>query len=133
MIFAPVTQGSWDCHIARVSSFVVVDQSSIGATGKKVGLLVFGESGGQLLLVSTGTNAMQKPDRPATDPFFHGIEMGWDRTFHEPKMRQIEFRWIDRANFLERFKPGFDVKFGRDEWRNRRSIPEAYACNIATE
>src|SRR4051812_37218000 len=76
MVFAPVAKGGGDCHVARVSSFVVADQSSIGAPGKKVGLLVIGKSADQLLFLSSGTNPIQEPGGPAADPFLHGIEVG---------------------------------------------------------
>src|SRR2546423_11045884 len=74
-----------------------------------------------------------KPFGPSGDAFIQRIEMLRDRAFDFSKVRKIQIRRIDLADFPYRFVPGFDVQFRRNKRRNGRTTANADAGDVATE
>src|ERR1051326_8620734 len=55
------------------------------------------------------------------------------RTGYLSEMRKIQMRRTKRPNLRDRVAPRFHLQLRRNEWRNRRSIADPNARNVAAE
>src|SRR5438045_9689971 len=48
-------------------------------------------------------------------------------------MREVKFRWREDSDFCDGIAPPFDVEFGRNKWRSRRTAAKPNTGNVAAE